>query len=76
MSKRINRYRRILDETPVKELQVKENASVSFNPTDNTWIQVVVRYLVEPKESGSVKKRLFDHLMKTLKERPEIVVFP
>lgn len=76
MSRRIQRYRLLLDETPVKELQVRENGSVSFRASDNTWIEVVVRFLVEPKQAGAVKNRLFLKIFEALNDQKEKVHFP
>jgi len=42
----------------------------------NTWVGVIVRYLVEPKNSGRVKKKLFEVVMEELKKHPEKVIFP
>ena len=36
----------------------------------------MVRYLVEPKNSGSVKNNLFEAVMDELKKNPEKVIFP
>ena len=60
----------------MKELQVRENGSVSFKASDNTWIEVVVRFLVEPKQAGSVKNRLFLKIFEALSKEREKVWFP
>lgn len=76
MVRRVKRFKIILKDTPVDELDVNEYPSVILNAHDNTWIEVIVRYLVEPKNSGKVKKRLFEALMNELKKHPEKVIFP
>ena len=76
MEKRIELYRNILQETPVDELEVRSGASVSFRANNNGWIEVVVRYLVEPKQSGRVKGRLFKKIMEALKNPVGKVRFP
>jgi len=76
MVRRVKRFKRILADTPVDELDVNEYPSVFFRAHNNTWIEVVVRYLVDPKNSGRVRKELFETVMDELKKNPEKVVFP
>jgi len=76
MMRRVRLYRNILAETPVDELQVQERPSVLFRAHANTWIEVVVRYLVGPKESGRVKNLLFRQILEQLSLHPEKVLFP
>ncbi|HSQ45312.1 MAG TPA: mechanosensitive ion channel family protein [Lutibacter sp.] len=76
MVRRVKRFKIILKDTPVDELDVNEYPSVILKAHENTWIEVIVRYLVEPKKSGKVKKRLFDAVMDELKKHPEKVMFP
>lgn len=76
MVRRVKRFKKILKKTPVDELEVNEFPSVILKAHSNTWIEVVVRYLVEPKKSGQVKKRLFEVVMEELKKNPQKVIFP
>lgn len=76
MVRRVKRFKKILKKTPVDELEVNEFPSVILKAHSNTWIEVVVRYLVEPKKSGQVKKILFDAVMEELKKNPQKVIFP
>lgn len=76
MVRRVKRFKTILKNTPVDELDVNEYPSVLLKAHANAWIEVVVRYLVEPKKSGQVKKRLFDAVMDELKKNPQKVRFP
>jgi small-conductance mechanosensitive channel len=76
MVRRVKRFKKILADTPVDELDVNEYPSVIFKAHNNTWIEVIVRYLVEPKNSGRVKKELFETVMEELKKSPEKVIFP
>ena len=41
-------YRELLAETPVDHLEVHERPAVFFRVDDNTWLEAIVRYLVEP----------------------------
>ncbi len=76
MVRRVKRFKKILAETPVDELDVYEYPSVSLKATQNGWIEVTVRYLVEPKSSGRVRKKLFTAVMDELKKHPDKVKFP
>ncbi|MDO9552954.1 mechanosensitive ion channel family protein [Rhodonellum sp.] len=76
MVRRVKRFKKILADTPVDELDVNEYPSVILSANPNTWIQVTVRYLVEPKNSGRVKNKLFEAVMAELKKNPKKVFFP
>ena len=69
-------YRELLRQTPVDELQIQERPVVHFRPSDNTWLEAIVRYLVHPKESGRVKTRIITRLLERLNADPERVLFP
>jgi small-conductance mechanosensitive channel len=69
-------YRELLKQTPVDELQIQERPVVHFRPSDNTWLEAIVRYLVHPKESGRVKTRIITKLLEKLNTEPERVLFP
>jgi small-conductance mechanosensitive channel len=76
MVRRVKRFKKILAETPVDSLDVNEYPSVILSAHINTWIEVTVRYLVEPKNSGKIRRRLFEAVMEELKKSPEKVRFP
>lgn len=69
-------YRELLRHTPVDELEIKERPVVHFRPSDNTWLEAIVRYLVHPKESGRVKTRIIKKLLDRMNAEPERVLFP
>ncbi len=76
MVRRVRRFKKILADTPVDELDVNEYPSVFIRAHNNTWVEVIVRYLVDPKNSGRVKKELFETVMDELKKNPDKVMFP
>jgi len=43
-------FRELLAQTPVDELQVRAHPAVIFRVNVNTWLDAIVRYLVNPKE--------------------------
>jgi small-conductance mechanosensitive channel len=76
MMERIRVYRELLSQTPVDQLEVQERPVVVFRVGDNTWIEAIVRYLVEPKRAGTVKSRLIKKMLERLNAEPEKVKFP
>jgi hypothetical protein len=66
----------LLSQTPVDELDVQEHPVVNFRVAENTWIEAIVRYLVEPKRAGRVKTRLTRKMLERLNAQPERVMFP
>lgn len=74
--RRLKRFKTVLKNTPVDELDVNEYPSVILNANSKAWIEVVVRYLVEPKKSVQVKKILFETVMNELKKNLQKVLFP
>jgi small-conductance mechanosensitive channel len=76
MMERIRTYRELLQQTPVDELEVNERPVVVFRVGENTWIEAIVRYLVEPRQAGRVKTRLIKKMIERLNEEPDRVMFP
>lgn len=76
MMERIRTYRELLSQTPVDELEVKERPTVIFRVNDNTWVEAIVRYLVEPRTAGQVKSRLIKKMLEELNAEPTKVMFP
>jgi small-conductance mechanosensitive channel len=76
MMKRVGVYRDLLARTPVDELEVHERPRVIFRADEMTWIDAIVRYLVPPREAGSIKTRLIPKLLAALNTAPGKVMFP
>lgn len=76
MIERVRRFREVLATTPVDEVQVNERPSVLFRVSENTWVEAIVRYVVDPKRAGSVKSRLIGIMLGRLNAAPERVRFP
>ena len=76
MMDRIGVYRELLAQTPVDQLEVQERPVVVFRVAENTWIEAICRYLVEPKKAGSVKTRLIKRMLDRLNAEPDKVMFP
>lgn len=76
MMERIRVYRELLAQTAIDELEVQEKPTVVFRTNQNTWIEAIVRYLVEPRRAGSVKTRTVKKILARLNEEPDRVKFP
>src|SRR6185503_13741555 len=76
MQRRVLTFRELLAKTPVDEVQVREHPAVLFRVSENTWLEVILRYLVDPKQAGRVKTRLIQELLARLKAEPDRVMFP
>ncbi|HEU4767173.1 MAG TPA: mechanosensitive ion channel family protein [Pyrinomonadaceae bacterium] len=76
MMKQVRVFRELLAQTPVNQLEVQERPVVMFRVAENSWLEVIVRYLVHPKEAGRVKTRLIKNLLTRLNAEPDRVRFP
>jgi small-conductance mechanosensitive channel len=76
MMQRVNIFRELLAQTPVDHLDVREKPTVMFRVTENSWLEVIIRYLVPPKEAGRIKTRLLKQMLDALKTAPDRVLFP
>jgi small-conductance mechanosensitive channel len=76
MVERVKTYREILADTAVDHLQVQERPTVLFRVNDMTWLDAIVRYLVDPRRAGTVKTELIRKLLERLNAAPERVMFP
>ena len=76
MMERVRTFRELLQETPVNQLEVQERPVVVFRVGENTWIEAIVRYLVEPRQAGPVKNRLIKKMLARLNAEPQRVLFP
>ncbi|MEY2410364.1 MAG: hypothetical protein QOF48_3034 [Verrucomicrobiota bacterium] len=76
MMEKVKIYRDLLARTPVDDLDVQERPVVVFRVNPNTWLDAIVRYLVDPKKAGSVKSRLTRKLLAQLNTAPDKVLFP
>ena len=76
MMEKVKIYRDLLARTPVNHLEVRERPAVLFRVSENTWLEVIVQYLVHPKEAGPVKTQLTRKLLATLNKAPDRVLFP
>jgi small-conductance mechanosensitive channel len=76
MVERVDVYRELLAKTPVDELEVRAHPRVLFRVNELTWLDAIVRYLVPPRDAGSVKSRLIPKIIAALNAAPDKVMFP
>ncbi len=73
---RVIQFRELLKDAPVDQLTVNDEPSVMLRAHENTWTEVVVQCLVEPRESGWVGNNVFSNVMLAMRQEPERVLFP
>jgi hypothetical protein len=76
MQERIKMYRELLAETPVDQLEVQERPVVVFRMDQTSWVNAIVRYLVEPRQAGPVKTRLIRKMLERLNAELDKVMLP
>lgn len=76
MAESIQRFKELLQQTPVDELDIKEYPFVVFRINANTWVEVSVTYLAHPKQASGVRSRLIKAIIKELLKEPDKVMFP
>jgi len=60
----------------VDELEVKEYPFVSFRINPNTWVEVLLIYLVEPKHASAVRSQLIKAILPELLKEPDKAMLP
>jgi hypothetical protein len=76
MTDRVKEYKDLLKETPVDEFEIKEYPFIVFRINANTWVEVLLIYLVKPKEASAVRTQLIKKIIPALLKQPDRVMFP
>lgn len=76
MEEHVQVLRDLIKQTPVDELEIKEYPFVNFRINTNTWVEVLLVYLVDPKKASFVRTNLIRNGLKALLEQPGKVMFP
>ncbi len=76
MPEKARKFKELVEQTPVDDLEVKEYPYISFRINTNTWVEVMVTYLVEPKKAASTRTRLIKTILAELMKQPDKVLFP
>ncbi|MBV9962437.1 MAG: mechanosensitive ion channel [Parafilimonas sp.] len=76
MEEHVNELRSLIKETPVDEIEIKEYPFVNFRINSNTWIEVLLIYLVDPKKASATRTNLIKKVLAALLKEPGKVMFP
>lgn len=76
MQERVRVFCDLLAKTPVDRLTVQDKPVVLFRPSESTWLEAIVRYLVDPRRAGRVKTNLLRELLERLNAEPERALLP
>jgi small-conductance mechanosensitive channel len=76
MEHRIEEFKSLVKQTPVDELDIKEYPFVSLRINTNTWVEVTLTYLVEPKRASAMRTALIGKIIAALLQSPDKVMFP
>jgi len=76
MAETIEQFKKLVKQTPVDELEIKEYPFVVYRINPNTWVEVSVTYLVHPKTASAVRSRLIKSIIAELLKQPDKVMFP
>jgi len=68
--------RQLIKQTPVDELEIKEYPFVNFRINANTWVEVLLIYLVNPKKASAIRTTLIRKSLAALNKEPDKVMFP
>lgn len=76
MEEHVRNLRELIKETPVDEIEIKEYPFVNFRINTNTWVEVLLVYLVDPKKASAVRTNLIRKILAALIAEPGKVMFP
>jgi hypothetical protein len=65
-----------MEKTPISKIDIKEYPSVAFRINTNTWVEVIVTYLVEPKKATDTRTRIIKKVLEQLLKAPDKALFP
>ncbi|TWR26260.1 mechanosensitive ion channel [Mucilaginibacter achroorhodeus] len=67
--------RDLISETPVDDIDIKEFPFVNFRIHENNWVEVVLIYIVDPKQSSQMRSNIVKAVIAELNANPEKVAF-
>jgi small-conductance mechanosensitive channel len=76
MEEKVSKLKERMETAPISKIDIKEYPSVNFRFNANTWVEVVVTYLVEPKKATDVRSRIIKKVLEELLKSPDKVLFP
>lgn len=76
MPENIEKLKELIQKTPVDNLQIKEYPYVSIRINANTWVEILVTYLVHPKKASFTRTMIIENTLNNLNQYPDKVKFP
>lgn len=76
MKERISDLKNYMAKTPISEIDIKQYPFVTFRINANTWVEVMVTYLVDPKKAAETRSRIIKKVIAALLLEPDRVLFP
>lgn len=76
MEDRVEEMRKVLQQTPIDELELKEYPFVSLRINENTWVEVLLIYLVDPKKASFIRTNLIKKILAELNKQPDKAMIP
>jgi small-conductance mechanosensitive channel len=73
---KIKELKEYMSQTPVSEIDIKAYPFVSLRTNPNTWVEVSVTYLVDPKKAADTRSRIVRSAVAELLKSPDRVMFP
>ena len=64
-----------ISETPVEDIDIKEFPFVNFRIHENNWVEVLLIYIVNPKQSSQMRSNIVKAVISELLKEPEKVSF-
>ncbi|NCD67990.1 mechanosensitive ion channel domain-containing protein [Mucilaginibacter agri] len=64
-----------ISETPVEDIEIKEFPFVNFRIHENNWVEVLLIYIVNPKQSSQMRSDIVKAVIAELNANPEKVAF-
>lgn len=72
----VQELRDLISGSPVEGLPMKEYPTINLRISSNTWVEVVVTYVTDPKKADAARTRIIAKALKQLNLEPDRVLFP
>lgn len=76
MADRITQLKKMVEDSPINEMEIKEYPYVSFRIDENTWVEVTVTYLVPPRRAATIRTEIIRKILAEFNKAPDKVLFP
>lgn len=73
---RVRVLKHMVQQTPVDTLIIGEYPFVTLRTNTNTWVEVTVNYLVDPKNAAAIRSEIIRKAILLLLKEPARVMFP